>query len=298
MTDTLAILRRKIDGANELSSVVRTMKAVAASSIAQYFSAVLSLADYEKTIHTGLAATIGRLPVNHSAVDERVQATESPKIHAVVFGSDQGLVGKFNESLVGFVVKTLATQPGQKVVWAVGERLQGELADGGHSPKGIFLVPNSVTGITSLVGQILEGCVTIDSENVDRIEPLYIFHNRQKGGGSLYESVVERLLPLDSKWLLRFSKIPWPNRLRPEVIGNSDQALGVLIREYLFVAIFKASAESLATENACRLNAMQRAEKNIEALLDALGQSLHQLRQNSIDEELFDIIAGFEALTK
>ena len=44
------------------------------------------------------------------------------------------------------------------------------------------------------------------------------------------------------------------------------------------------------------LAAMQRAEKNIDELLDGLNGEFHRLRQSSIDEELFDVISGFEAL--
>ena len=69
-----------------------------------------------------------------------------------------------------------------------------------------------------------------------------------------------------------------------------------LIGEYLFILLFRACAESLASENASRLAAMQRAEKNIGDLLDRLQRSFHQLRQSSIDEELFDVISGFEAM--
>ena len=42
--------------------------------------------------------------------------------------------------------------------------------------------------------------------------------------------------------------------------------------------------------------AMQRAEKNIEELLGDLNQTFNRSRQNSIDEELFDVVSGFEAL--
>ena len=41
---------------------------------------------------------------------------------------------------------------------------------------------------------------------------------------------------------------------------------------------------------------MQRAEKNIEDLLETLNRTFHLLRQSGIDEELFDVTAGFEAL--
>lgn len=59
------------------------------------------------------------------------------------------------------------------------------------------------------------------------------------------------------------------------------------IREYVFVALFRASAKSLASENASRLAAIQRAERNIGELLHALPINFHQLRQASIDDERF-----------
>jgi F-type H+-transporting ATPase subunit gamma len=42
---------------------------------------------------------------------------------------------------------------------------------------------------------------------------------------------------------------------------------------------------------------MQRAEKNIEDISEKLNRTLHRIRQESIDEELFDVVYGFEALT-
>ncbi len=43
---------------------------------------------------------------------------------------------------------------------------------------------------------------------------------------------------------------------------------------------------------------MQRAETNIDELLEELSLFFHRLRQSAIDEELFDVISGFEALPK
>jgi F-type H+-transporting ATPase subunit gamma len=54
MSDTQVSLRCKIDGAVKLESVVRTMKAVAASSIGQYEAAMRALADYEHSVELGL----------------------------------------------------------------------------------------------------------------------------------------------------------------------------------------------------------------------------------------------------
>ena len=81
-------------------------------------------------------------------------------------------------------------------------------------------------------------------------------------------------------------------------MGDGTATLRALIREYLFVSLFRACAESLASENASRLAAMQRADKNIDELLEHLNGTFHRLRQSGIDEELFDVISGFEALSK
>jgi len=109
--------------------------------------------------------------------------------------------------------------------------------------------------------------------------------------------VSQRLLPLDAKWQQGLAKVPWPTKNLPEIISVGTGTLRALIREYLFISLFRACAESLASENASRLAAMQRADKNIDDLLENLHSTFHRLRQSSIDEELFDVIAGFEALT-
>ena len=55
MSDTTTSLRRKISSAGDLQSVVRTMKALAASSIGQYEQSVRALADYYRTVELGLS---------------------------------------------------------------------------------------------------------------------------------------------------------------------------------------------------------------------------------------------------
>jgi F-type H+-transporting ATPase subunit gamma len=42
---------------------------------------------------------------------------------------------------------------------------------------------------------------------------------------------------------------------------------------------------------------MQRAEKNIDDVLEGMKATSNRLRQSSIDEELFDVVSGFEALS-
>ena len=105
-------------------------------------------------------------------------------------------------------------------------------------------------------------------------------------------------MPLDAVWHNEIAELPWPTGNLPQVVGSNTITLRALIREYLFVSLFRACAESLASENASRLAAMERADKNIEELLDNLHATFYHLRQSSIDEELFDVISGYEALSK
>lgn len=292
MSDTAASLRHKIASATDLESVVRTMKAMAASSIGQYENAVRSLDEYYRTVQLGLVASFrhGEPP----GVRIRTEQNDTGPIGAVVFGSDQGLVGQFNDVMVEFVVNTLGNLPGKKTVWAVGERIQSRLADTNLASDESFFLPNSINAITPLVGQIL---IELESRREKgEITQVYLFHNRPKSG-AIYTSVSQRLLPLDDLWQRDLDAIHWPTGNLPEVLDGGEETLRTLVREYLFVSLFRACAESLASENTSRLAAMQRAEKNIDELLENLNRTFHRLRQSDIDEELFDVVSGFEALT-
>jgi F-type H+-transporting ATPase subunit gamma len=290
MSETAAGLRRKIDSAANLQSVVRTMKTLAAASIGQYERSVRALGDYYRTVELGLGVCF-RDADSSALMTGETRRTNKGVISAVVFGSDQGLVGQFNDVVGDYAVKALADKA---MVWAVGERLYARLADAGLPLLGRFTMPNSVQGITPLVGQILVASETRRSRG--EVSELHLFYNRPTSG-AIYAPVSQRLLPLDENWRRRLAEFPWPTEILPEILGGDRVTLRTLIREYLFVSLFRACAESLASENASRLAAMQRADKNIDELRDDLDRTFHRLRQSGIDAELFDVISGFEALS-
>jgi F-type H+-transporting ATPase subunit gamma len=293
MSNTLENLRRKIAGAQQLESVVRTMKAQAAANIGQYETAMKALGDYYRTVELGLTVCFRQsAPVS---VNER-SGERANDIAAVAFGSDQGLVGQFNDRLAEYVRSQLGALPGTKTIWAVGERVCGRLTDAGFTVEKTFDVPGAITAITPLVGRILTESVT--NRRQGEFSPLFIFHNRPESG-TAYEPVCQQLLPLDATWQHSLAQADWPTGNLAEIIGDATApVLRALIREYLFISLFKACAESLASENASRLSAMQRAEKNINDLLENLKQTSRTLRQSSIDEELFDVIAGYVLSTE
>lgn len=292
MSDTLINLQRRKQSAGDLAAVVRTMKAMATSNITQYEMAVHSLQDYYRTISLGIHASFKQEKISLVADNQNKKNAISV---AVIFGSDQGLVGRFNDLISLYAQQIIKEIPGKTEIWAVGERVYSLLLDDGLSPTKYFGVPNSVSAITPLVNQIL-----IDSEEYRhgaQDYSFYIFHNMPTQGAN-YRQESQQLFPPDKKWEDEITQMQWPSQNLPQVIGGVESTLRTLIREYLFVSLYKASAESLAAENASRLEAMERAEKNIEEMLEELNLGYNRLRQSTIDEELFDVIAGFEALKK
>jgi len=178
-------------------------------------------------------------------------------------------------------------------IWAVGERVRDRLLDLGLADVGLYSVPNSVAAISPLVGQILVDNQVGQSDAL--VSNLQLFYNRPLAA-AIYEPVTKQLLPLDEAWRQNLISLTWPTKTVPEAIGGKATALRPLIISYLFVSLFRACAESLASENASRLAAMQRAEKNIDDSLEDLNGSFHRLRHSNIDEELFEVVSGFEAL--
>jgi F-type H+-transporting ATPase subunit gamma len=291
VSDSLASLRRKLNGAEQLGSVVRAMKAVAASSIGQYEKAVDALGQYQRSVELGLSLCLrGEQGV---AAASTPAATGDRPIGALIFGSDQGLVGRFNEVIGSFALETLRKLPGPKTVWAVGERVCSSVEEAGLAVTKRFVVPSSVAAITALVTEIQ---IEIEAYTAgERYSEVHVFHNSPQAAAR-YEVASQRLLPLDAAWHKRLTEIPWPSAQLAEVLGGGTASLVALVHEQLFISLYRACAESLASENGSRLEAMQRAEKNIESVSDDLQRSLNRLRQSSIDEELFDVVAGFNAL--
>ena len=293
MSKTATSFRHRIGNAQDLQSVVRTMKSIAASSIEQYENSVHSLSDYYRTVELGLGVCL-RAVESSSPGNGFEDPGELDVNGIIVFGSDQGLVGQFNDRVADHVIETLLKLPGNPSVWAVGERVHARLSELGLSIEGLFQVPDSVLGITSLIGQIQ--LATEPAFRAPRARIL-VFHNRPLAGAA-YASSHRQLLPLDNSWRQQLCASTWPGIALPELLGDLDDSLQALIREYLFISLYQACAESLASENASRLAAMERADRNIAEMLESLRLTFNRERQQSIDEELFDLISGFEALSQ
>lgn len=318
---TLEALRNTINSIEDLRAVVRTMKALAMVSIRQYEKARLSLADYNETVELGIQALLHHRRFSETLIGPLSQASGIPSagpVGVILFGSDHGLCGQFNEQIVTYALAQLDDRqisPDQRLIAAVGARLLPHLEIARQPIQVQFSLPSSLAGTPRLIQDLL---LAIDQwrfrQSPDQsasllaiageTEPLYsdveqvlLFYNRSLSTTS-YQPVMLQLLPLDPYWLDQLEKRPWHSGAMPMLSMNWEALFSALIRQYLFVALYRATVESLASENAGRLVSMQGAEKNIEERLSDLNAHYRQQRQNAITGELLDIVSGFEALKK
>jgi F-type H+-transporting ATPase subunit gamma len=284
-------LKRKIKSAGDLLSVVKTMKVLAAVSIRQYERATESLVEYNRTVEMGLQVVLKQRP-DGIRIAEPVP---KERLGAIIFGSDQGMVGQFNEVIARHAVSEinkLQVKQKNRIVLAVGMRVIPSLEEAGQPVEEYFSSPGSTAAITSAVEDL-----TLKMEkwrSQQKIDQIIIFYNRESGAS--YSPHTIQLLPVDPGWFQDLEQKPWPSRAIPFFTMDWNRLFSSLIQQYLFVSLYRAFAESLASENAGRLASMQAAEKNIEDLLEELNSQFQQQRQSSITEELLDIVAGFEAL--
>jgi F-type H+-transporting ATPase subunit gamma len=287
---TLQDMERKLKSTDDLHTIVRTMKSLAAVNIRQYEEASRSLKEYFRSVEMGLRAALRTHPLTG-------RQKEPEKTLIVVFGSDQGMAGRFNEAIVEMVQEFIEGRNldrGRIISWVVGVRVLGLVEDLLGPPEVFFELPPSADNISTRVkNMLLKLAKARQKEGELR---LILFHNRSSSGSS-YRQLRVNLLPPDRPWLRDLGGRQWPGRQVPLYTIPWDELFSALISEYLFVALYRAFATSMAAENAARLASMQRAEKNIEETMEELTRKYHTMRQNTISEELFDVISGFEALT-
>lgn len=284
--ETEQTLRRRLKTVGDLHAIVRTLKALAAVSARQYETVLHSLDDYKQTVEMGL-----QVALRGKHFDQPGRPRPMPALAAIIFGSDVGLCGRFNEDLVSFFLQkmnNLQAPQSTRTVLAVGGRIHARLSELDHPVQDSCLTPGSAAAITSTVQLLLSKIELWQEQGIARVE---LFYSQSGSPARL------TLLPVDLQAFSRLSQAPWPSRVLPRHSLDAENLLAALIRQHLFISLFRACAASLASEQQMRLRTTQAAEKNIQEKLDELGAEYRMRRQDAIDAELLDIGAGFEAVS-
>jgi len=291
MPQTLETLSRRTATLTSIRGIVHTMKTMSAINAVPYEHAARSVEAYHQTVLSGLRAFVAKTgPV---AMPVSVQAERI----LVVFGSDHGLCGNYNEVLAERVKTEASRMAGGPRVLCVGARMSDALSDQGLSPEVTFLPPASADGIGRLASDIVTRLDEIGGGDIhSRISVTLAFTRRAAKGQR--EAVVSPLLPLSPSLLSDPGQAGWRSRSLPDYTMPAVPLLAALLRNHIFASVFHASAEAMVTENAARLALMQQAEQAVDDRLDEVGGQFRLVRQDEITNELMDIIIGFEALKK
>ncbi len=290
--ETLEQLRNRLDTFRDLQSLVRTMKALAAVSIHQHEHAVRALKIYFRTVELGLHVVLREL----DPWPPKPRVPRSAPQGAVVLGSDHGMCGRFNTEIAGHAAEKLlaARRDGVPVrVLAIGSRVVPHLEQAGIGIEALHPLPGSTARISATVRRAL---LVIDAWREAGIGRVRVFFNRHVSTAT-YEPTTRRLLPVDFDRFRELRQEPWESRALPAYSMDRNALLSALLRQYFFVTLFSACAESLASENGARLVAMQGAEKSLAERQSELTAEFRRARQDHITGELLDVVSGFEATT-
>jgi F-type H+-transporting ATPase subunit gamma len=292
--ETLESLGRRIATTEDLRGIVRTMKSLSAVSIRQYEQAVRALRDYRRTIDQGLQVVLRAGPPRRAAVHTDVGDGATL---ALVFGSDHGLCGRFNQDIARFALSRLDEQgvaPRSRRFVVAGVRAAARLAAADVAVDRTLPLAGAVEGLDETARTLL---LEIDAVRAEQsIARVLLFYNRRSPGATARPQAIQ-LSPMEPRRLAHLESRPWGSRRLPTFTMEPSALLAALVRQHLFISLFRAGAESAASEHATRLATMQAAERNIDDHLDEMNGAYRHRRQALITEELLDVVAGFEALT-
>lgn len=287
----LETMKRQIRSAEQMQSIVHTMRSFAAVNIRQYELAAQASEEYLKTVMKGFEM----LRWLHPQQGKLAGTASDQSVGVIVYGSDQGMCGSFNEQITTYTHEMISTQFDKERVHlqVVGSRAADLMSDHGYEIDTLYEVPSSVNSISNLTLDLLPNIEAWLREY--RLGTLFQFHNLRIRKAS-WQPSHSKVLPFDLDEVLPKRSSRWNSRSLPMITIDPENLYSELVHQYLFVMLYRAIANSLAGENASRIASMQAAEKNINERLEELQKAYQLGRQEAITEELLDVITGFEAL--
>jgi F-type H+-transporting ATPase subunit gamma len=279
--EQLSRLKARVSNLRELQSLIRALRALAASHVQEAQSAVTGILSYVGAVEDAIAEGVGLLPEIDDLFVGGGAGNRSNSGVLIVVCAEHGFVGAFNERLLDRAEAELQALPGRKlaVVGRRGAMLAGER---GLPIEWSFPMATYVGGVLAVTRRI--------ADTMRAVAKARIVYGAYRPGGN-FEIEVTDILPLDPAILVRSSQRSAPlHHLPPATL------LQRLASEYLFAEITRAVMQSLASENGARLRVMEAADHNIGDKLENLTRTERALRQEAITAELLDVTTGAEAV--
>lgn len=274
-------LKRKLKSVQEIEDIVSSMKAFANLNVQTAKNSLSGLRIYENNIEDSFGDIITFFP---HLIKENLSKTE--KTIYVIFLSQEGLCGFFNEDVLNFFEKIPQEDSITIIVGSKGAQtarskniISDQYLNGASNVEAIEI--NAVE-LSSYLIEIFE------KEHFGKLNLIYA----QLEAAS-YKIVKKKVLPPDFSKFYKKS-----TQKEPLLYLKADDILHTLIKEYLYISIYRAFVESIASENQARHNAMMHADNAIKEREEYLKQSLNAERQKEITDELIDVVNAYRSMIK
>lgn len=288
---TQEALNKRIKTTTDLRGIVSTMKMLSSVSVGQFEKALKSLNQCMENLQSAFQGLFAQEKFQY---ESPTLFHDKNKILAIVIGTDNGLVGRFNRDVIDTMKKNLIAKKKQVKLITIGKRLAPMTFSDNFSVISNYNNSNTIKEISSLAGAILTKINQVVSK--EGFSSVWIFYTIRQNTGLTVKS--EQLIPFQENLLINLKTKQWDGRTLPLVTADYNELFSALIHEYFTIILAHALTSSLAAEHYTRMIHMQQAEKNIDEKLNELELIYQQVRQNQITDELIDIVSGAEAINK
>lgn len=295
MGANLKEVRERIKSVMNTQQITKAMKMVSAAKLRRAQTAIQQLRPYADKLNAMLRNILSNLDGDASSIYGQERPVESACI--VVVTSNRGLAGAFNTNVCKAAVAVIETKyagvraKGKLDILCIGKRgaefFKKRYPDCRIITDYMLLFEDlSSDNVQVVSGRLMEGFV---SKQYDAVEVAY---GRFRNAAMQYAEV-ERWLPV-----AKLDVQPGGNTKRAYYIFEPDQAE---LLEYLVPSILKTQFQKYlldthASEHGARMTAMDKATENANDLLRDLRINYNKARQETITNEILEIVGGAAAL--
>ncbi len=214
------------------------------------------------------------------------------RVAIIAFSSNTGLAGRFNEAVAVKLKEAISDYRslGKEniLLYPVGEKITKAVRNMGFEPRDDYsiLADKPAFNDTRRIARMLMGM--FERKEIDRVELIY--HHFK----SIRTQILthEALLPIEIEDLEKEAKKSAPSDIEYILEPDKKDLLAHLVPKVLKAKLFAAHVDSVTSEHAARMTAMQIATDNADDLIEELRLEYNKLRQQSITNELLDIMGG------
>ncbi len=216
----------------------------------------------------------------------------SDKKAIILITSNKGLAGGYNSNIIKQVTAS-DIKPEESVVYAIGRKGKEALVRKGYYiAKDYSEVINAplFSDACKIGKEVLEGFANGEYGEI------YLAYTGFKNTVS-HIPTLNKLLPVEVSAKENKDEKPTIDELTlMNFEPDEEEALDMIIPNYINSLIYGALVESLASENGARMQAMDSATSNAEEMISDLSLKYNRARQASITQELTEIVAGASAI--